>query len=103
MRFTSEDTSAYYSTSRIFSKSKKIKHFNLKFGFVISTKYILEILLSYMKNNQAVYIIVSNTNILQGKNPLNDAKIKLKSLSLNHFVKIRLFKFWGKEFLVKFF
>lgn len=56
-----------------------------------------------MKNNQAVYIIVSNTNILQGKNPLNDAKIKLKSLSLNHFVKIRLFKFWGKEFLVKFF
>lgn len=56
-----------------------------------------------MKNNQAVYIIVSNTNILQGKNPLNDAKIKLKSLRLNHFVKIRLFEFWGKEFLVKFF
>ena len=54
-----------------------------------------------MKTNQAVYIIVSNTNILQGKNPLYDAKIKLKSLSLNHFVKIRLFKFWGKEFLVK--
>ena len=54
-----------------------------------------------MKTNQAVYIIVSNTNFLRGKNPLNDAKIKLKSLSLIHFVKIRLFKFWGKEFLVK--